>query len=182
MKGLHTFINAVNKTNVFVGKLMVGVTLFAVLVITFEVVMRYVFGKPTNWGHETMTLMFAIFYCAAAGYCHYYRAHVRVDVIYASRSQRTKAWMDLFTSIFFFLFVGVFLYTSWNFYWSSQTMLGGAKIFGIEVPGEVSFTDWGPPYYPVKFMMPLGGLLLLLQGVVWLIRDIHLAFTGREMK
>jgi TRAP-type mannitol/chloroaromatic compound transport system permease small subunit len=33
----------------------------------------------------------------------------------------------------------------------------------------------------VKFMMPLGGLLLLLQGVVWLIRDIHMAATGRQM-
>jgi len=182
MKGLKTFMDVVNKTNVFVGKLMVGVTLFAVFVITFEVVMRYVFGKPTNWGHETMTLMFAIFYCSAAGYCHYYRAHVRVDVIYATRSLRTRAYMDLFTSVFFFLFVGVFLYTSWNFYWSSQTMLSGGKVFGIEVPGEVSFTDWAPPYYPVKFMMPLGGFLLLLQGIVWLIRDLHIAFTGREMK
>ena len=108
MSAVRTFIDVVNKTNVFMGKLMVGVTLFAVPVITFEVVMRYVFSMPTNWGHETMILMFAIFYCAAAGYCHYYRAHVRVDVIYATRSPRTKAYMDLFTSVFFFLFVGVF--------------------------------------------------------------------------
>ena len=46
----------------------------------------------------------------------------------------------------------------------------------------MSFTDWAPPYYPVKFMMPLGGFLLFLQGIVWLIRDIHMAATGREMK
>ena len=182
MDRLKTFIMAVNKTNVFVGKLMVGVTLFAVFVITFEVVMRYVFHMPTNWGHETMILMFAIFYCAAAGYCHYYRAHVRVDVIYATRSLRTKAILDIITSVFFFLFVGVFTYTSWNFYWSSQTMQAGAKILGIVIPGEVSFTDWAPPYYPVKFMMPLGGFLLLLQGIVWLIRDIHVVATGEEMK
>jgi TRAP-type mannitol/chloroaromatic compound transport system permease small subunit len=182
MNGLRKFMTAVDKINIFVGKMMVGVTLFAVLVITFEVVMRYLFNLPTNWGHETMILMFAVFYCAAAGYCHYYRAHVRVDVIYASRTPRTKAIMDIITSVFFFMFVGVFTYTSWNFYWSSQTMAAGAKVFGIDVPGELSFTDWAPPYYPVKFMMPLGGFLLLLQGVVWLIRDIHLVATGREMK
>jgi TRAP-type mannitol/chloroaromatic compound transport system permease small subunit len=182
MNGLRTFIDAVNKTNVFMGKLMVGVTIFAVFVITFEVVMRYLFGMPTNWGHETMILMFAIFYCAAAGYCHYYRAHVRVDVIYASRSPRTKAILDIITSVFFFMFVGVFTYTSWNFYWSSQTMQAGTSVLGIPISGEVSFTDWGPPYYPVKFMMPLGGFLLLLQGIVWLIRDIHMVATGREMK
>jgi TRAP-type mannitol/chloroaromatic compound transport system permease small subunit len=61
-------------------------------------------------------------------------------------------------------------------------MLGGGKLFGVDIPGELSFTDWQPPYYPVKFMMPLGGFLLLLQGIVWLIRDIHMAATGREMK
>jgi TRAP-type mannitol/chloroaromatic compound transport system permease small subunit len=181
MTRLKKFMMAVNKTNIFMGKLMVGVTLLAVGVITFEVVLRYVFNRPTNWGHETMTLLFAVFYCAAAGYAHYYRAHVRVDVFYSTRSVRTRAYLDLITSVFFFLFTIVFIYTSWNFYWSSQTMHGGGKIFGIEVIGELSFTDWQPPYYPIKFMMPFGGFLLFLQGIVWLIRDIHMAVTGREM-
>lgn len=181
MGGLNKFMIAVNKTNIFVGKLMVGVTLLCVAVITFEVVLRYIFNRPTNWGHETMTLLFAIFYCAAAGYTHYYRAHVRVDVFYSTRSERTRAYLDLVTCVFFFLFTIVFTYTSWNFYWSSQTMTGGGTVFGIEVIGELSFTDWAPPYYPVKFMMPFGGFLLFLQGIVWLIRDIHMAVTGRPM-
>ncbi len=182
MDALRKFMTAVNKTNIFVGKLMVGVTLLAVGIITFEVIMRYIFNRPTNWGHEGMTLLFAIFYCTAAGYAHYYRAHVRVDVLYSTRSERTRAYLDIITSFFFFLFTIVFIYTSWNFYWSSQTMHGGGKIFGFEVPGELSFTDWQPPYYPVKFMMPFGGFLLLLQGVVWLIRDIYFVVNGRHME
>jgi TRAP-type mannitol/chloroaromatic compound transport system permease small subunit len=181
MNGLKKFMTAVNKTNIFVGKVMVGVTLLAVAVITFEVTLRYIFNRPTNWGHETMTLLFAVFYCAAAGYAHYYRAHVRVDVFYSTRSVRTRAYLDLATAGFFFLFTCVFIYTSWSFYWSSQMMHGGGTVFGIEIIGEQSFTDWAPPYYPVKFMMPFGGFLLLLQGIVWLIRDIHMAVTGREM-
>jgi TRAP-type mannitol/chloroaromatic compound transport system permease small subunit len=95
---------------------------------------------------------------------------------------RTRAYLDLISSVFFFLFTIVFIYTCWNFYWASQTYNAGAKIFGIEILGELSFTDWQPPYYAVKFMMPFGGFLLLLQGIVWLIRDIHMAVTGREMK
>jgi TRAP-type mannitol/chloroaromatic compound transport system permease small subunit len=61
-------------------------------------------------------------------------------------------------------------------------MLGGGKIFGLEVPGEISLTDWAPPIYGVKFMMPLAGLMLLLQGLNWFIRDIHIVITGREMR
>ena len=60
-------------------------------------------------------------------------------------------------------------------------MLGGGKVFGIVIPGELSLTDWAPPFYPVKFMMPVGALMLLLQGVVWFIRDLHIAVTGRKL-
>jgi TRAP-type mannitol/chloroaromatic compound transport system permease small subunit len=181
MKAVRTFMMAVDKTNIFIGKLMVGVALLACAVITFEVVMRYIFNRPTNWGHETMVLLFAVFYVAAGGYAHYYRAHVRVDVIYATVSPRSRAILDIITWVFFFIFTSTFLYTSWEFYWSAQTMQAGAEIFGIPVPGERSFTDWGPAYYPIKFIMPFGGLLLLLQGVVWLIRDIYFVATGRKM-
>jgi TRAP-type mannitol/chloroaromatic compound transport system permease small subunit len=182
MDRLKRFMCAVDKTNVFIGKVMVCVLALAVLVITFEVTMRYAFNRPTNWGHETMVLLFAILYVILGGYCHYYRAHVRVDVFYASRSPRTQAILDLCTSVFFFFYAIAFTYTSWNFYWSSQTMLGGGRIFGVEVPGELSLTDWSPPLYCVKFMMPLGGALLLLQGLNWFIRDLHMVVTGRELR
>ena len=180
MEFLRKFMMAVDKTNVFIGKMMVGVTLLAVAVITFEVVMRYVFQRPTNWGHEFMTLLFGIQYFMAAGYAHYHRAHVRVDVFYSTRKPRTRAYLDIFTSIFFFLFTVVLLYTCWTFYWSSQTMHGGGTLFGVTLPGELSLTDWAPAFYPVKFMMPLGAFMLLLQGIVWFIRDLHIAITGRE--
>ena len=61
-------------------------------------------------------------------------------------------------------------------------MNAGNTFLGIDVIGEASFTDWGPPLYPIKFLSVFGGVLLLLQGVVWTIRDAHMAFTGREFK
>jgi TRAP-type mannitol/chloroaromatic compound transport system permease small subunit len=182
MDRLKKCMLAVEKINMFTGKVMTLLLFLAIIIISFEVTMRYVFNRPTNWGHESMVLLLAILYVLLGGYCHYYRAHVRVDVFYASRSPRTQVVLDLFTSMFFFIYAGAFTYTSWKFYWSSQTMLGGGKIFGLEVPGEISLTDWAPPIYGVKFMMPLAGLMLLLQGLNWFIRDIHIVITGREMR
>jgi TRAP-type mannitol/chloroaromatic compound transport system permease small subunit len=40
--------------------------------------------------------------------------------------------------------------------------------------GEVSFTEWGIQYWPVKLSMPIGSTLLLLQGVSKLIKDVML--------
>ena len=182
MDNLRTFIMAVEKTNIFVGRLMAYVSIVCVLVITFEVIMRYAFNLPTNWGHELMYSLFAMYYVMVVGVAHTWRAHVRVDVLYATRTPRTKAIMDLVTSVFFYGFVLIYIYTSWNFYWSSQTMNAGNTFLGFEIIGEASFTDWAPPLYPVKFLMPFGGVLLLLQGIVWTIRDAHMAFTGRAFK
>ena len=59
-------------------------------------------------------------------------------------------------------------------------MSAGNTFLGMRIIGENSFTDWAPPLYPVKFLMPFGGVLLLLQGIVWNIRDIHMVVKGRE--
>jgi len=182
MNWLKTAMTAVDKTNIWVGKMLVVVNAIAIIVITFEVVMRYTFHMPTNWGHETMTLMYAVLYVMAGGFAHYYRAHVRVDVFYALQSDRGKAIMDCSTAGLFFIFITTLTWTCWDFYWSSQTMASGGTLFGITVPGENSFTDWGPPLYPVKFMLFLGSFLLMLQGIVWFIRDMHMAVTGRKLK
>src|SRR3989339_1450607 len=112
MDRLRTFMMAVEKTNFFVGKMMAYVSLICVVVISFEVIMRYVFGMPTNWGHELMYSLFAMYYVMVVGVVHFWRAHVRVDVFYASRSRRTQAFMDLFNGGFFYLFVLVYIYTS----------------------------------------------------------------------
>lgn len=181
MNWLKKYMHAVEKTNIFLGKVMVFVLYLAVFVISFEVIMRYVFNMPTNWGHESMTLLFGMLYVTLGGYCLYYRSHVRVDVFWASRSEWTRALLDLCTSVFFFIFTITFTYKSWEFYWSSQTMQGGGTLFGIVLPGEISFTDWAPPLFCVKFLMPMAGVLFVLQGVNWFIRDLHMVLTGRKM-
>jgi len=182
MNVIKKIMHAIEKTNLFIGKLMVIAMLLAVFVITAEVCMRYFLGLPTNWGHELMTMIFAVLYVFVAGYCHYHRAHVRVDAYYVTRTRRTRAWMDVITSVFIYIFVLVFIWTSATFWWSSQNMVAGDSFFGIPLTGERSNTDWGPPYYPIKFMMIAGGIMLLLQQICWTIRDVHMAFTGRALK
>ena len=131
---LRTFMMAVEKTNIFVGKMMAYISLVCVAVISFEVIMRYAFNLPTNWGHEMMYSLFAMYYVMVVGVVHYWRAHVRVDVIYAKRSRRTQAILDLINGVFFYIFVFVYIWTSWNFYWSSQMDERGEHLPGDRDP------------------------------------------------
>jgi TRAP-type mannitol/chloroaromatic compound transport system permease small subunit len=47
---------------------------------------------------------------------------------------------------------------------------------------EVSQSDWAPPLWPFKLAIPLGALLLLLQGFANLISDVYTAVTGKGVE
>ena len=129
---------------------------------------RYVFNSPTNWAHESMFLMFGMQYMLAAGFALREDSHVRVDVIYLHLPDRTKALIDLITSIFFFIFAIALFWTGWTFAADSIRVW------------EVSFTEWGIQYWPVKLTLVIGPLLLFLQGFARMIKEVVI-ITGKKV-
>ncbi|MCP4330176.1 MAG: TRAP transporter small permease subunit [Alphaproteobacteria bacterium] len=160
---IHTPItNAIDRLSTFTGAFVAYWSVIAVFVYYYEVLARYIFNSPTNWAHEGMFLMFGMQYLISGAYAYLTDAHVRVDVFYARLSVRGKAISDLLTSVFFFIFAGTLLWTGWTFF------IDGVSVF------EVSFTEWAIQYYPVKFAIFLGAVLIILQGVSKLLKDIVL--------
>lgn len=153
----NRFISSINGIT---GELVAYWSIIAVFVYYYEVIARYVFNSPTNWAHESMFLMFGMQYLLAGGYVLREGAHVRVDVIYMHFSKRSKAIIDIVTSVFFFIFMFTLFFTGYIFFYDS-----------FEV-SEVSFTEWAIQYWPIKFAIPLGALLLFLQGIAQLVKDI----------
>jgi TRAP-type mannitol/chloroaromatic compound transport system permease small subunit len=157
------FNRVVSQINGFAGELVAYWSVIAVFVYYYEVIARYVFNSPTNWAHEAMFLMFGMQYLIAGGFCLRENAHVRVDVIYSMLSKRTQAILDVITSSFFLIFVITLLVTGWIFFHDAvQTM-------------EVSNSEWHIQYWPIKFALPLGAALLLIQGIANLVKDIAVA-------
>ncbi|EEE37731.1 TRAP transporter, DctQ-like membrane protein [Rhodobacteraceae bacterium KLH11] len=174
----------------------------AVFVYYYEVIVRYVFNAPTNWAHESMYLMFGVQYLIAGSYAMLTESHVRVDIFYAPLTKPKRAWADLFTSIFFFIFAGTLLVTSYIFAMDAIAVptgnsvvsewargnLGFFEMFGALTfsdwtdPnirwGEISFNEWEVPLWPMKWMMVVGAILLILQGVSKLSKDIRTIARG----
>lgn len=151
---------AIGKLNGFAGQYVAYWSVLAVAAYYFEVVARYIFNSPTNWVHESMFLMFGMQYLLSGGYCLREDSHVRVDVIYERFSERAKAIIDLVTSTSFFIFTVTLLVTGWIF---------AADSIGV---WEVSFTEWGIQYWPVKLAIPIGAALIVLQGITMVIQDV----------
>ena len=189
--------NWIDRLSLFCGEFVAYWAVIAVFVYYYEVIARYVFGSPTNWAHEAMYLMFGMQYLIAGSYAMLTESHVRVDIFYAPMSKPKKAWVDLLTSIFFFIFAGTLLVTSWIFAMDAIAVPSGNAVvsdwargqigFGEMVSGfglnqwtdpnirwgEISFNEWEVPLWPMKWVMVMGGLLLVLQGVSKLSKDIR---------
>jgi len=137
-------------------------TVNAVCAYFYEVISRYLFDAPTIWVHQASYLLFGMQYLLAGGFALLHGDHVRVDVIYIKLPKRAQAGMDIFTSLFFFIFALALFGTSWRFFSDSISML------------EVTDETWRIQFYPVKAMMVLGSVILALAGVSKLIKDIRL--------
>jgi TRAP-type mannitol/chloroaromatic compound transport system permease small subunit len=165
---LHTRVtDKLEWLNVRVGEFVAYWAVISVFVYYYEVIARYVFNSPTNWVHESMFLMYGMQYMLCGAYAYREDQHVRVDVIYTKFSPRGKAIADIITSVFFFIFI--------------LTMLWTGTIFALDAVrnNEVSFTEWGVQYWPVKMMLPIGAALMALQGLSKLIKDIIFVTHGR---
>lgn len=154
------WLDWIDKVNGYVGEFICYWSIIAVFVYYYEVIARYFFNSPTNWAHESMFLMFGMQYMLAAGYTLREGGHVHVDIIYNHFSDRMKALVDALTSVFFFIFAIAILWTGWTFFMDSVQIW------------EVSFTEWAIAYWPVKLAIPVGALLLTLQGFTRLFKDI----------
>lgn len=153
---------AIDRLSFFCGEFVSYWAVIAVFAYYFEVVARYVFNSPTIWVHEGMFLMFGMQYLIAGAYAAMTDAHVKVDVFYAEWSPLRKAVVDLFTSIFFFIFAGTLLVTGWIF------------AMDATVVNEVSFSEWTIAYWPFKWAIVVGAVLLILQGIAKLARDVEI--------
>lgn len=164
--GLERFCDRVDRLNEGAG-LLWGFTIIVVTAaVLYEVAARTVFGAPTTWGNETTIYLSAMAYLIAGGYALLHRRHVRIDVLYEALKPQTRARLDAFTFVFFVAYVGTLI------------VYGGLDAWNSFQIGETTSTPWNPVIWPVKAAIPAAGVLLLLQGISNLIRDLGWAPGG----
>lgn len=156
----NVIIRAIDWLSKYSGQFVAFWTINAVVFYAFEVIARYIFNKPTIWVHESSFLLFGMQYLLAGAYAYLYGSHVAVDIIYNKFPKRGQYGLDIFTSVFSFVFFITLIGTSYKFMMDSIGMR------------ERTMETWQIQYYPVKAMMFVGGILILLATVARLYKDI----------
>ncbi len=137
-----------------------------ILVLTFgvsyEVIVRYVFNAPTTWAYDVAYITYGALFLLAGAYGLARNAHVRGDMLYRLWPPRMQATLDLIL-YFLFFFPGILalIYSGYGF----------AKMSWMFKEVSV-FSPAGAPIFPLKGLIPLTGVLLLIQGVAEVMRCI----------
>jgi TRAP-type mannitol/chloroaromatic compound transport system permease small subunit len=147
--------------NTWVGRVVAWLALAMVLVTFLVVVLRYGFDAGSIALQESVTYMHAMLFMLGAAYTLQLNGHVRVDIFYQRFGPRGRAWVDLLGTLFLLIPVCLYILTSsWGYVTESWAVNEGSREAG------------GLPYvYWLKTLLVAMPLLLLLQGVAWLLRS-----------
>ncbi len=157
----------IDKFSDWTGRLLAPGLAVLVVILTYEVVLRYLLNNPTEWAHETAGLLFVVLLMLGGSYALVHKAHVRVDILDGFLSPRGQAIRDIITSPLLLLICWVLLRYGWTIAWKSLLMQ------------ETSSTTWAPVIYPAKIMIAFAALTFTLQVLADLIHSIHKAIAEK---
>ena len=158
--------SAIDRFSDRTGRVVYWLTFAAVVIGSFNAVVRYLdrfvgLGISSNLYIELQWYLFGLIFLLAAAYTLRHDAHVRVDVFYGKLSERGRAWVTLAgTVLFLFPFCLLMILVSWPAVRNSWAVM------------EMSPDPGGLPRYPIKTVIPIAFILLLVQGVSLLIRQV----------
>ncbi len=158
-KAIKLFVKYVEAVNYRIGRIaMYGIFVMAGILLWSSI--SKTFFLPSLWTLEMAQFAMVAYYILGGPYSIQLNANVRMDLLYANWSAKKKACFDSVTVLLLLFYLGVMLYGAID---------STAYAFRY---GERNPTAWRPVLWPIKTLMCLGFLLMLLQSLAELCKDI----------
>ncbi len=166
---LRGYVRTVDTTNRAVGLFAMYLLFVMMAVLAYAMISNVVFKSPAIWVMEMAQFTMAAYYLLGGGFSFQDDAHVRMDVFRSRWSPRTQYIVDAATGGIVLFYLGVLLHGAVS-----------SSLYALEY-GQRNYTAWAPPMAPIKIVMTVGILLMTLQVVVRLVRDLAGA-CGKELR
>jgi TRAP-type mannitol/chloroaromatic compound transport system permease small subunit len=170
MKLAKKIVHIIEALSSWTGKGASWLMVILMLVINYDVLMRYVFDKPTMWGYE-LSMMLGGSILLMLAYVQHRDANIRVEIVYEKLSSRYKAFLNVLGTMIFaypcfvYLIIGAYQYMI-NAFVTNEKM---AESF------------WYPPAAPFRTVIFVSLCLAALQFTASLIRDLHILIKGKPL-
>lgn len=165
---MQRLLLTVDRLSTFIGRFFAWSIVLLTLLVAWEVFSRYFLLNPHAWALDAQIMLYGILFMMAGAYALAHQAHVRGDILYGSFSPRVQAGLDLVLYFVFYLpSVLALTWAGWRFANDSLAIR------------ENTFSPEPLPLYPFKFVVPVAGALLMLQGAVEMLRCVVCLRDGR---
>jgi TRAP-type mannitol/chloroaromatic compound transport system permease small subunit len=163
------FLLFIDSLSTWVGKAFAWLILVLTFGVSYEVFVRYALRAPTTWAFDIAYITYGAMFLMAGAYTLSRNGHVRSDMVYRYWRPRVQASVDLALYIVFFLpAVGAWIYSGWAY-----------ASLAVRFREVSIFSPAGVPVFPLKALIPVTGVLLLLQGIAEIIRCVLCIRSGR---
>ena len=186
---MRAYIRAIDRMNRAIGRIAMYLIFVLMGVLIWSSLSKTVFS-PSLWTLESAQFVMVAYFVLGGPYAIQMGSNVRMDLFYGDWSPRTKAIVDAVTIFFLLFYLGV-LFTgavsstayALGYFGMEPFAFFGDLALTLVTEGvgavqdklgfmERSATAWRPPLWPIKLVLCAGVLLMILQCVAELFRDI----------
>lgn len=157
----------IDRANSWIGRSAAWLILIAVLVSAGNAVIRKGLGISSNAWLELQWYLFGAVFMLGASWTLARDEHVRIDVVTAHLSKRTRDWIDLCCHVLFLMpFAILMSWLSWPFFMNSYKS------------GEMSMNAGGLIIWPAKILILVGFIMFTIQGISEIIKKVAILRGG----
>lgn len=158
---MTAIIRAIERLSHWCGGLAAVLVFVLVVLMLYDVCMRYVFNAPTLWGFEVSTWTLGAAFTLSIGYALACDAHVRVDLLYSRIPRRVLTIVDLIFLPVLLVTVAWLTWGLWGYFfdaWRTGEKSGGSA--------------WNPRVWPFRLIVLIGFAAFTLQIVASILKTI----------
>ena len=160
---MTSFVRAIDRFSRYCGLLAAFLVVALIVLMLYDVGMRYLFNAPTLWGYDINTWLMGSAFILSIGYALSSDNHVRVDLLYTPKTKHYLRYVDLVGFIVLLLPTSAIItWGLWHYFTEALRT------------GEKSGTSaWNPVLWPFRLILFVGFLAFTIQIVAEIIKRIY---------
>lgn len=163
---MHPVFRAIDALSEWLGRIAMAMLVVLVAAMLFEVFMRYIVGRPTEWAFDISYMLNGSLFYLASGFAMKHQAHVRIDFLSSRLPEVIQARiLGIAVAVVFAPVSGLMAWT---------VARKALAAFATSAVDEVS--PWAPLVWPYYAAIALGLAVLALQSLV---EGLRLLGSGR---
>ena len=159
---VQRFLRVADNVSSWSGKTSAWLICVLMLAVSVEVFKRYILNAPTAWIFDLDSMLYGTLFMMCGAYTLAQDGHVRGDFLYTNMRPRTQATLDL--ALYFLFFIpGILALIYAGYYFAGDSW---------RIDEHSNVTANGPPVYYFKSVIPIAGVLVMLQGMAEIVRCV----------